>query len=349
MKCITGKYVWLLVVSCWLLTACSSDSTNEQQTGSILQVMPYVAAYQSHDALARRAWSDGYLPYNPDHDISIGLYILPDPDDENPPTTKLIRFNNGVWHSQAMVKQAEYEIYGYMPKSIESNISQNKSEGTAELTLKGIDAVMAEDVCFVTGVKDMTGDLWQGKFVYVGQSDNNMVRLLMDHLFAAVNIQFSVDADYSKLRTIKLKKMTLNSLTTGKMNAVIKLKSNETGADPVTSVTYNTPTEGSTSATFFENTSGITLNEEGVSTISKSYCYFAPSLGNDIDNLTLVCAYDVYDRKGNKIRECEATNKLPNLGSVRGERVTIKLNVAPTYLGQLSEQDLDDPDLTITN
>ena len=336
MKCITGKYGWLLAISCWLLAvSCSSDGTDEQQTGSILQVMPYTANYQSNDALSRRAISEGYTPYNPDRDISIGLFILPDPDEDNPPTAKLIRYNNGVWHSQAIVKTTTYTIYGYMPKSIESTISQ--SGDNAQLTLSGIDAVTAEDVCFVTGVKDTSGDLLQGSFTYTGKSSDNYVRLLMDHLFASVKFNFSVDADYSALRTIKLKKMTISSSTTAKMDAVISL-TKTTGADPVTSVTYPNSIAGTTSATFFESATGEELVAKA-ETIKGFSCCFAPGLSND---LTLECIYDVYDRKGNKIREdCSAINKLPNLNATRGQCVTINMNVAPTYLGQLSDADLE--------
>ena len=79
MKCITGKYGWFLAFCCWLLAvSCSSDSSGEQQrsTGSPLQIMPYIAAYQSNDALSRRAVSAGYTEYTPAHDIVIGLYVL---------------------------------------------------------------------------------------------------------------------------------------------------------------------------------------------------------------------------------------------------------------------------------
>lgn len=338
MRYITGKYVWLLAISFLLLAiSCSSDSTDtgggEQRTGSPLQVMPYTTAYQSNQALSRAA-STGYSEYTPLHDITIGLFVLPDTD--NPPTAKLIRYSSGVWHSQAMVEGGHnYTIYGYMPKeSITSSISQ--SGGNVILTLSGINAVNADDVCFVTGVKDETGDLLQGQFSYAGKSSGNNLRLLMDHLFAALNVQFSVDPDYAALRTIKLKSLMVTT-TKSSVDATITLTPNTTDTDPVTSVTYSNLTGTSSSATFFESATGEVLTD---ASISKYYCCFAPEL---CGSLTLVSTYDVYDRKGNKIREdCTATNKLPNLNAVRGQRVTLSLNVAPTYLGQLSEQDLDD-------
>lgn len=334
MKYITGKYgVWLLAFSCWLLAvSCSSDSAGEQPTGSTLQVVPYTANYQGNQAMSRRAVAEGYTAYTPDHDISIGLYILP----EDNPTPKLIRYSNGVWHSQAVVAtNVDYTIYGFMPKSMTSGISQ--SGGNTILTLSDIDAVSAEDICFVTGVKNMEGDLKQGVFNYHGESTNNFVRLLLDHLFAAVKFDFSVDAEYSALRTIKLRKMTL-STTKEKVSATITLAPNTTGADPVTGVSYSS-TGTAAAATFFENAAGIELSAANAETISRHLCCFVPDQSSA---LTLECIYDVYDRKGNKIREdCKATNKLPNLSASRGQCVTVKLNVAPTYLGQLSDADLE--------
>ena len=64
-----------------------------------------------------------------------------------------------------------------------------------------------------------------------------------------------------------------------------------------------------------------------------------------LGNLTLVSTYDVYDSKGNLIRQnCSATNTLPdNLQVNRGERMQLNMTVEPTYLYVLSEPDLDNP------
>lgn len=342
MKCITGRYVWLLAIGYWLLAACSSDGTDEQRASSVLQVTPYMAAYQNHHALSRRAVSEGYTLYTPDHDISIGLYVLP----EDNPTPKLIRYSNDVWHSQATVQAITHTICGYMPKSITSSISL--SGGDILLTLTDVPAVSADDVCFVTGIKDGkiedAGDLLQGNFTYVGNSDNNYICLLMDHLFASVKFNYTVDPEYSALRTIKLKSMQLQTTAGSSVTATVTLHPNTEGADPVTSVYYADPLTGTSTATFFEDAAGIDINTDAA-TIRNFSCCFAPGLSN---NLTLVTTYDVYDRYNNKIREdCQATNQLPNLGAVRGECWTINLNVAPTYLGQLSEKDLDDLTFTV--
>ena len=349
MKCITGdKWLrvtgyWLMVIGLLLITGCSSDSTGtgEQRTdntASFLQVMPYVANYQEGGSLMRAAVSAGYTEYTPAHDIVIGLYVLKngEPVDN---TVKLISYSNHDWHSQTTVeKGVSYTIYGFMPKKEPISSSISKSGDVATLTLSNIGTVCADDICFITGVKDSDGDLDQGQFGYTGKTSGNFIRLLLDHLFASVKFNFTVDTDYSKLRTIKLKSLKL-STTTAPVTATITLTPNTTDAYPA-SVAYTT-SAGASTATFFESEDG-----EAIPTTNTDFiCCFAPSASN---TMTLVTTYDVYDSKGNLIRkDCEATNKLPDLEAQRGWQVTLNLKVSPTYLYQLSEPDLDNPTITI--
>ena len=215
--------------------------------------------------------------------------------------------------------------------------------------MTGISAVTADDICFVTGVKDGAknnpGNLYQGQFSYRGKVDNNYVCLLMDHLFASVKFTFAVDDTYAALRTIKLKKLEL-STTKASVNATITLTPNTTDSDPVTSVTYTTVSGTAATAAFFNSTEGLPLNKrsEGATAIP-DFCCFAPILNNE---LTLKTTYDVYDRYDNLIRKNSvATNKLPYIQTQRGQSVTLNLTVNPTYLYQLSEPDLDNPTIKI--
>ena len=339
MGCITGKYYWLLVVGCWLLTACSSDHSEESE-GSTLKIVPYAAAYQSNNVMSRRVVSAGYTEYVPDHDITIGLYVLP----ETSPTVKLFRYSSGEWHSQAKVMTGNsYRIYGYMPKKDPIAMTVNeKGNGEVDLVFTGIDAVMLDDICFVAGVKNLEGNLYQGQFGYQAQPEENWIRLLMDHLLAAVKFNISVEAKYNALRTIKLRSLTLN--TTALQSITLTLTPNGNDVDPVSNIEY-TSKEGTATATFFEDETGLELDENVSATVSDCFCYFVSQQSNA---LTLVCTYDVYDKNGNLIRQnCTATNKLPNLAANRGQFVTINLTVAPTYLYQLSEPDLDNPTIVV--
>ena len=345
MQYIIGKYgYWLLAVSCWLLTACSSsDSSDEQRNGSSLTILPYAATY--HDVgISQRAMSAGFSSYTPAHDLSIGLFVVPEAgptDGYNYTTVHPFRYSSGAWHSQTQVSSGpKYNIYGYMPMQSPITVSVNPlSGGSIQMVFTNIDGVVADDVCFVTGVKDLTGDLLQGQFGYKGKKDENYIRLLMDHLFASVKFNFTVDADYSKLRTIKLKSLKLMT-SSAPMTATITLTPNTTDAYPAT-VEFISQGGESTPATFFESTEG----EQIPTTTTSFVCCFAPSASS---TLSLVTTYDVYDSKGNLIRkDCEATNKLPDLEAQRGWQVTLNLKVSPTYLYQLSEPDLDNPTITI--
>ena len=358
MKYITGdKWLrvtgyWLMLLGIILIAGCSSDSTGADgdgmdvpRKGHPLQVVPYTANYQAAD-FQMRAVSEDYSLYTPDHEIAIGLYVLENGEVSGTPEVKLISYSNNDWHSQATVEEGKnYTIYGFMPKKNPISSSISKSDDVVTLTLSNISTVSADDVCFITGVKDRDGNLQQGQFGYTGKDDDNYIRLLLDHLFASVKFNFQVDATYNNLRKIKVKLLKLNT-TAGTMTATITLTPNTTYTYPAT-VEYTTPAEGTSSATFFESVKGMEI----LSTTTTSFvCCFAPAVTN---NLTLVTTYDVYDRKGNLIRkDCEATNKLPNnlhLTSqpMRGEQVTLTLTVNPTYLYQLSHPDLDNPTFTI--
>ena len=68
----------------------------------------------------------------------------------------------------------------------------------------------------------------------------------------------------------------------------------------------------------------------------------------------LYSKYDVYDRKGNLIRQnCEAVNTIDASGFYgindlkAGDIYTIDLKIQPTYLYVLSDPDLDNPTITI--
>ena len=98
----------------------------------------------------------------------------------------------------------------------------------------------------------------------------------------------------------------------------------------------------------FSSTNGVTL--------TTSYGeYMGHFMPQGVDKLKLTSVYDVYDKKGNLIREsCMATNTLilkelfsEQNESRRGCRYTIKMTIQPTYLYVLSEPDLDDPTVTL--
>ena len=207
-----------------------------------------------------------------------------------------------------------------------------------------IKPVTTEDICIITGVKATDEGLKEGQFSWywlIGD-ENYSIYLFMDHLYAAVMFSMKIHAEYANLRTIKLKTMTLSTYK-GSVNATISLAHNETGDSPISSVTY-TASGSSDAVVIFDSDEGTALDQTAPLPIN---AYFAPTLSG---NLTLDTTYDVYDSKGNLIRQnCTATNKLPDLEAVRGQRVQLNMTVNPTYLYVLSEPDLDNPTITIEN
>ena len=276
------------------------------------------------------------------------------------------------------ITPGSYQLYGYMPHqtSIVYNITDYDGGETAELknasystgavmTLENVPSVMSQDFCVLIGAKHgydkehdgdntepRTNRLRQGDFTFKasGTPLNDYYFLLFDHLYAALRIYMKVHADYAGLRTIKLKSLQLDTQagdikTTKKTKVTIKLKANEVNGDPIEDLTFTPtgdPIDGGLE--FWSNSEGTLLTTE-----------FQPFIGHfmadGITKLTLTSTYDVYDTKGNLIREdCKSTNSVflkdlltEQTQTKRGNRYTINMTIQPTYLYMLSEPDLDNP------
>lgn len=351
---IKNKYIGiLLIATAMLLNACSSDNTEAQTdttgnepVGKEVQLMSYASPFTDKE-LARRAAPTGFTAYTLDKTTNMGVYMLL-PENLASPKLERITYNSstGKWNAYFEVTADKtYTVYGYMPKTVEMNSTLTSiTDNGAALTITGIKPVTTDDICIITGVKGTDDGLKEGLFSWytpVGVK-TYYIHLLMDHLYAAAQFRLKIDADYSLLRTIKLKTMTL-STNKESVTAAITLAHNDTGASPITGVTY-TPSGTSSTTEIYNSDEGTALDK--TTPLSINAC-FAPELS---DNLTLVSTYDVYDSKGNLIRQgCTATNKLPNLNAVRGQRVLLNMTVNPTYLYVLSDPDLDNPTITIGN
>jgi len=349
------KYVDILLIAvAVLLNACSSDDSGAQtdsmdyaSTGKTVQLVSYISPLVEKE-LSHRAAPTGFSLYTPDKATNMGIYMLLT-EDWASPEEKIIRYNttNSKWQSNFEVAAGNtYTVYGYMPKT--EGMSSTLAKSTADaatLTITGMKAITTDDICIITGVKETDEGLKEGQFSWNTPTTGNQtfyINILMDHLYAAAQFRLKIDADYASLRTIKLKTMTL-STDKGSVNAVISLTHNTTGVSPVSSVAY-TALGSSDAVVIFNSDEGIALDK--TTPLSINAC-FAPTLSA---NLTLVSTYDVYDRKGNLIRQnCTATNKLPNLEAIRGQRIQLNMTVNPTYLYVLSEPDLDNPTITIGN
>ena len=350
------KYVDILLIAvAVLLNACSSDDSGAQtdsmdhaSTGKTVQLVSYISPLVEKE-LSHHAAPTGFSPYTPDKTTTMGIYMLLQSDWDFP-EEKRITYNTGTgkWNASFEVEAGKtYSVYGYMPKAGGVNSSLTvTSEGDTLLSITGIKPVTTDDICIITGVKETDEGLKEGllswKWPIPSEDENFKIHILMDHLYASVQFSMKIDEEYANLRTIKVKQMEL-STDKGSVKATISLTHNDTGASPVTGVTY-TPSGSSYTAEIFSSEEGTALDKKTPLVINSC---FAPTLSN---NLTLVTTYDVYDSKGNLIRQnCKATNKLPNLDATRGQKVQVNMTVNPTYLYVLSEPDLDNPTITIGN
>ena len=341
---INKKYISILSIAiAMLLSACSSDNPEVQTTsaedksvGDKIQIMAYAPPFAN--ANPQDAAPTGFTAYTLDKVTEMGIYMIKN-DDTTPYAEKRLRYASKWFAFFETLPQKNYTVYGYIPKAegMTSSLS-NVTTGGATLTIKGIKPVTDDDICIITGVKDTNTGLKEGQFGWymANANDNFYMYLLLDHIYASVNFSMIIDAEYAQLRTIKLKTMKLRT-DKGSVNATITLTHNDTGASPISSATY-TSDGTSCEVEIFNDAEGTALDTTEPLIIN---AYFAPTFSG---NMTMVTTYDVYDRKGNLIRkDCEATNKVPNLDAVRGQQVLANLTVNPTYLNVLSDPDLDNP------
>ncbi len=357
-------YVALLSLVALCLVSCSDDEPEEpkyplelRSLGTVYQV-PFV-----------RTLPSGYTKYNtlyPSADpsyASIAVYLTQGKDAASK-SGEFTYDGNNKWESSVAVKEENYYMYGFMPADGATGIVTYKGSSFAEgavMTLTGLDAVTPADVCVIVGVyggssnADITEasvPIQPGAFAYHGKTQDNYVYLLLDHLYANMNFEYTVDATYSALRTIKLKKVEAESSLNGTINATITLAANGTGENPVTNVTYSTTSTTTEAKTLLNKASGeeLTLSTSATSVPG----YFTPVSTSGNLSFTITSTYDVYDRKGNLVRkDCSATNVITiNTSSYpinRGSTYTIRMDVVPTYLYQLSEPDLNNPTIISSN
>ena len=362
-----------------LTTACSEESSDLQEDRDILKLIPCTQPFTEEGQMQTRAITlpDNYSVYtnlypqaSSEH-ASIHAYLISNDvvnaeDNFVYDKEKLEMTTGGVitktgWSSTVKVKQgSEYYVYGFMPASFEPTASISPNNGSYEdkavININGVNAVTPADVCVVTGVKGFTtpitdsgtsGSVDLGSFYYKGQGKGkNYIYLLLDHLFACINLEFSVDEQYSKMRKIKLRKVQIaTSSPTKKRNLTVTING------PSYSVSDTDGTNNSSPAVVYDQTataaaalSYIPVGEETPLSVPG---YFTPDINT---SFIITSTYDIYDINNNLVREgCTAENtlQLNVTETIRGNCYTVKFVITPTYLYQLSEPDLDNPTIQV--
>lgn len=249
------------------------------------------------------------------------------------------------------------------------------------LTISNVPAICASNILVSSGASlqaDGSNTLTKGQYSAhlvkdTGVSKNHQMNFMMDNIMCGLNVKFKISSPYSNLRDIILKSVSISSSDETTDNYSVAITFTSTGAQ-VTGMTAR----GSRNVEYkvLKNTDddiiidsdhpvlggkgykGMVLNSDAQSFMS---CYMVPGLANDaakLQNLSMTVTYDVFDKKGNLIRPDQtATNKLTGALSDKSNNSLIKANnminllvtVAPTYLYNLSDDDLDNPGITITN
>lgn len=332
---------------------------------------------------------NGYLSYEVLHphasvdDSTIGVFMTP--DDANPSGDFIYQGLDGtppvsVWKSTIVVeKDKQYYIYGFMPRSGAERATITSLNGTggndfangAIINIANYDALTTADVSVIVGLRwaseqeKINGtklkDVPLGYFSYVGQDEGeNRLFVLLKHIYAGLHFATKVDATYAALRKIMITKVELTAVgIKEKVDLSIRLEANNTGTDPLTSVTY-TPTSAAATdktITLYEKTDDP--DDLGVEVPADQYKDFLGCLvPGSTTNFVLRTTYDVYDKdtsvkaEGNLIRKgCVAENiinpsKISNFPDLQaGQLFTVNLLIQPTFLYVLS--DPDTPTITI--
>lgn len=279
-------------------------------------------------------------------------------------TGRITRIDANNWRSTVSVnKGTTYYLYGFMPSDAITHSSLSLPDDVttyadgALLTLEGVSVVGSNDLCVLAGVQDVSSenpasvpvDIPMGRFEYLGKDKGkNYAHLLMVHLYSKLNFNVVVDNLYDQLRTIRLKKMELVVEGGNTVTVNVRLTPNYRGQNPVTlEPVASTSTTTTTDHAFFESSdeNGDELSANIPLSLS------VQTLSSLKDRIALRSTYDIYDKSGVLVRANQtATNKLDEaLASIAspGDQLTLTLTVKPTYLYVLSDNDLDNPTMTI--
>lgn len=259
--------------------------------------------------------------------------------------------SNHTWTSDVRLDPSNYKIYTYLPKKNPSKVELTTGV-TDIITINDVPFCSDEDILISSGCALSTATLNPNYYGVSITSGNKVVKLMMDHVLTMVHLRFSVNATYNDIRTIEITDISVGSSTSANSNYKIDCHMNE-GSD----ISYTYSPIGS------ENpASDLSFNYEGDKTslteaaTSVKALPLTPGENNEFatflvvpqvnSTLKLTVHYNVYDKKGVLVRQnVTATNssvKITSTGNPsRAYEYNLNINVIPTYLYQLSDNDDD--------
>ena len=254
------------------------------------------------------------------------------------------------WSTHLKLKSGAgtFRLYGFMPDDPSLTASlQNVTAVDAQIKLENVNPLTTIDYCVVTGVRQVETasdhtSATRGMFSFDYYSyRQNYINLFLDHLMSRLVFNMKISPTYDAVRTIKVKKMTLKLADISSMRVTVTFSDNH----GISAISY-IPTGAAANSCIIEN------EEKTLTTSPAAICtgYMVPD-NVFINKLELETEFEVYNKKGNKIAERTAVNKLtePLAELQRGEERTLLLTIDPSYLYVLSDPDLDNPTITIDN
>ncbi len=341
-------YKWLqcslLLSGLLLFVACSQDSSSDDEQAEAGNLRLSSVTRSSIDR------------FSPAEGNSIYLFVTT-PEDVFSQGT--FTYGTSSWTNTGIKvgEHIQYYMYGYMPKNDTYISSIAKPEGSdystgADLTLSNLPVFTSKDICVTVGVRRVTENsdytvAAEGNFGYLsGLSADNWVNLLMGHLYCDLILKFKVDADYNDLRLIKLKSVKLQCTYGDKIQAKVLLRSGSGLGEA--SIVYSKYGAGTSTDHYFLETTDTPVDLDASATdLGSIYC---PPIIFDYagTNMNLVCTYDVYDRQGHLMRgDITVVNNFRLSHIQHGEKTTVTVTVAPTYLYMLGDYDLDNPTIIV--
>ena len=322
------QYILMMTVLV-LLAACSQDVAEEQEPDAPLRLAGVTRALTDEPA-----YSD------------IRFFLT----EGTTATEGLFKYAGAsAWTTQLKLKSGTrtYQLYGYMPDNAEFVRSiSDWNENGAVLHIQQLPPMSEQDYCIVTGVRQAENasdetEAVRGAFSFEYNSQReNYINLFMDHLYSRVKFSMRVGDEYNEVRTIKIKSMKLQVADISHYDVDITL-TKDVGISGV--VNNNMAGTGTLELTIRDEDDGVITLTTTSTEIASGYIIPATTLFN---NLSLVIEYDIYDKRGNKVSERTATNSLatPLEDLPRGEERTLQINIAPSYLYDLS---LNDPPIVV--
>ena len=366
----TYRWLWSCLVAggLLLLSGCSGSSSEddlqqpEQVALQLRAVTRTDGAFEIPDA------------NNPASSIKLFLTTLT-PTNENPNNYSLTEgsfsYKNSQWSSTNSLnplivkEETPYYLYGYMPSSISATPSAPDGDYSKGINLSftGLPAITSDDICVLVGVQlvgaNSTGlqtAVTEGQYGFRSNiKGQNYVNLLMAHLYTRLKVSFKIDPNYAELRSIHLKEVTLTSKYADGASVTVNLRSGQGIGSP----SFPSGSEGEIKHTISLFKSSAIIPEKVLDKALANQvdpvlaldlpAYCRPVAVEGTYNLTLTTTYDVYDLKGQNLGERVSENKIKfDVAEVKpGQEKKLVLTVKPTYLYVLSDNDADNPTITL--